>query len=106
MTTGHYKGKRLVRGMNGSAGVQLPEVDVHICVLREGESLYIPDTISDELGLGRGGSYVLVRVNDMVVIAPRQVTADATCAQLQDARLDADNTVCDVLDRVEAARSQ
>ena len=92
--------------MNASAGSQLPEVDVHICVLREGESLYIPETISGDLGLSNGGSYILLRVNDMVVIAPRQVSTDATCAQLQDAQIDGDNTICEVLNRVEAVRAQ
>jgi len=83
-----------------------PEVDVHICVVRDGEPLYIPDTINQALGLSQGGSYMLVRVNDMVIIAPRQGAIEDACAHLDDAGLPGNGAVRDVLERVEAARTQ
>jgi hypothetical protein len=87
-------------------GSGAPEVDVHICVVMEGESLYIPDTISRALGLSRGGSYVIVRVNDMAVIAPRSAAAETGCTHWEDEVRRQEGAVGDVLARVEAARSE
>src|SRR4051794_15787958 len=92
--------------MNVSMGTGTPEVDVHICVVMDGEPLYIPDGINQALGLSNGGSYMLVRVNDMVVIAPRRVAVNDACAQLDEVTLPDNNTLSDMLERVEAARAQ
>lgn len=87
-------------------GTRAPEVDVHICVVMEGESLYVPETISSALGLSQGGSYVIVRVNDMAVIAPRSTAVETACEQWEDALRRHNGAMGQVLDLVEAARSE
>ena len=92
--------------MEAIKGNGAPEVDVHICVVMEGESLYIPETISQALGLSRGGSYVIMRVNDMAVIAPRRAAVETVCEQWEDTLRRHEGTMGQVLDLVEAARTE
>ena len=87
-------------------GTRAPDVDVHICVVMEGEALYIPETINRALGLSQGGSYVIVRVDDMVMIAPRSAVVDTACEQWEDALRPHESAMGEVLARVEAARSE
>jgi hypothetical protein len=85
---------------------ETPQADVHICIVRAGEPLYLPDTVSAALGLAGGGSYAVVQINGMVVIAPQGPAADTACHYLQEADPCADGTMPDLLEQLDAVRAQ
>ena len=81
-----------------------PDIDVHICVVRAGEPLYVPDTVNQALGLAGGGSYALVRINDMVVIAPQGAGLLSACPTLD--RVVRAEDLAHVLAHVDTLRSR
>jgi hypothetical protein len=84
----------------------MPQADVHICIVRAGEPLYLPDTVNAALGLADGGSYAVVQINGMVVIAPQGPAADTACRYLQETDPCADGTMPDLLEQLDAVRVQ
>ena len=84
----------------------MPQADVHICIVRAGEPLYLPDTVNAALGLADGGSYAVVQINGMVVIAPQGPAADTACHYLQETDPCADGTMPDLLEQLDAVRVQ
>ena len=83
-----------------------PQADVHICIVRAGEPLYLPDSVSAALGLTSGGSYAVMQINGMVVIAPQGPAFSTVCQYLSEAVPCEDGAVPDLLKQVDGVRTQ
>jgi hypothetical protein len=79
------------------------ETDVHICVVREGEPLYVPETVSSALGLDNGGSYAVIRIAGLAVITPCHRVPATGCEQFDNVVLASD--VPSLLAQIDAARA-
>ena len=80
-----------------------PETDVHICVVREGEPLYVPETVSSALGLENGGSYAVIRIAGLAVITSCGSVAATGCQTFDTVVLDSD--VPTLLAHIDAVRA-
>ena len=83
-----------------------PQADVHICIVRAGEPLYLPDSVSAALGLTAGGSYAVMQINGMVVIAPQGPAFSTVCRYLSEAVPCEGGAVPDLLKQVDGVRTQ
>jgi hypothetical protein len=82
------------------------EADVHICIVRAGEPLYLPDTVNAALGLAAGGSYAVMQINGMVVIAPQGPAFSTVCQYLSNAVPCEDDGVPQLLEQLDTVRIQ
>lgn len=98
-------GRQWVTGETGTAGAT-PQADVHICITRAGEPLYLPETVMAALGLTNGGSYVVMQINGMVVIAPQGPAFSTVCRYLSDAVPCEDDTMPHLLEQLDTVRAQ
>lgn len=83
-----------------------PQADVHICITRAGEPLYLPETVMAALGLKDGGSYAVVQINGMVVIAPQGPAFSTVCQYLGEAVPCEDGAVPELLEQLDLVRAQ
>src|SRR5689334_6565990 len=83
-----------------------PQADVHICITRAGEPLYLPETVTAALGLADGGSYAVVQINGMVVIAPQGPAFETVCQYLGEAVPCEDSAVPELLEQLDLVRAQ
>ena len=89
-----------------SIGGTTPTADVHLCITRAGEPLYLPETVTAALGLTNGGSYAVVQINGMVVIAPQGPALSMVCHYLGDAVPCDDGTMPYLLEQLDTVRAQ
>jgi hypothetical protein len=99
---------KINRGVTGGADRMDPqaEADVHICIVRAGEPLYLPDTVNAALGLTDGGSYAVLQINGMVVIAPEGPAFSTVCQYLSQAVPCEDDGVPQLLEQLDTVRLQ
>ena len=94
------------RVMDTEEKMVTPQADVHICVVRAGEPLYLPETVHAALGLAAGGSYAVMQINGMVVIAPQGPAFSTVCRYLSEAVPCENGAVPDLLKQVDGVRAQ
>lgn len=92
--------------MDTTAQMETPQADVHICVARAGESLYLPESVMAALGLTDGGSYAVVALNGLVLIAPQGQALSTLCPCLGEALPCDDDTVPSLLAQLDTVRAQ